>query len=87
MVKIYSNLKVKYSTRFCDDYSKKDNNVKQRVIKQIAKITQNPKIGIPMRNIRKGTREVRIKPFRLSYAFNEDENLIIFLRIYHKDEQ
>lgn len=38
-------------------------------VKKIAKVIKNPKIGKPMRNVRKGTREVRVKPFRLSYFF------------------
>jgi len=40
-----------------------------------------------MRYARKGTREVRIKPFRLSFAYVEKEDKIIFLDFYHKDEQ
>lgn len=40
-----------------------------------------------MRNIRKGTREVRVKPYRLSYYYNEEKKLIIFLDFYHKDKQ
>lgn len=35
-----------------------------------------------MRNVRKGTREVYVKPYRLSYYFNKKENLIIFLDFY-----
>jgi len=40
-----------------------------------------------MRYVRKGTRELYIGPFRLSYAYLKDENKIIFLDPYHKDEQ
>lgn len=40
-----------------------------------------------MRNVRKGTREVYVKPYRLSYYFNKNENLIIFLDFYHKNKQ
>ena len=40
-----------------------------------------------MRNVRKGTREVYIKPLRLSYAYIKEENKIIFLELYHKDQQ
>jgi len=51
------------------------------------KIIQNPDVGKPMRYARKGTREVYIKPFRLSYAYISEEDKIIFLDLYHKDEQ
>ena len=44
----------------------KDKNLRIRIFKQISKIIKDPEIGKPMRNTRKGTREVYIKPFRLS---------------------
>ena len=65
----------------------KDAAFKERVKKQIAKIIQTPEIGKPMRYLRKGTREVYISPFRLSYLYLKEENKIVFLEIYHKDEQ
>ena len=63
----------------------KDETIKEKIKKQTDKIIQNPRIGKPMRHMRKGTREVYIKPFRLSYAYIKDK--IIFLDLYHKDEQ
>lgn len=59
----------------------------KKVKTQIKKIVENPEIGKPMRYDRKGTREVYIKPFRLSYAYLKEESKIIFLDLYHKDEQ
>ena len=54
---------------------------------QIEKIIQNPEVGKPMRNVRKGTRELYIKPFRLSYSYIKSEDKIILLDFYHKDKQ
>ena len=65
----------------------KDEALKLRVKKQIAKIIESPETGKPMRHDRKGTREVYIPPFRLSYAYIKDEDKIVFLDLYHKDEQ
>jgi len=65
----------------------KDNILKIKIQKQIRKIIENPETGKPMRNVRKGTREVYIKPFRLSYAYLKNEDLIIFLDFYHKKNQ
>ena len=45
------------------------------------------KIGKPMKHGRKGTREVYVAPYRLAYSYIHSENKIIFLDIYHKDEQ
>jgi mRNA-degrading endonuclease RelE of RelBE toxin-antitoxin system len=63
----------------------KDATVKEKIKKQIAKIIQNPEIGKPMRFGRKGTRELYVAPYRLSYASESDK--IILLALYHKDEQ
>ena len=76
----------------CDDNFKKiisklDQSMKIKVKKQIKKIIENPLVGKPMCNVRKGTREVYVKPYRLSYYFIKNENLIIFLDFYHKDKQ
>jgi len=49
------------------------------------KIRAVPEIGKPMRNARKGTREVYLPPFRISYSYAED--VLTFLDVYHKDEQ
>jgi mRNA-degrading endonuclease RelE of RelBE toxin-antitoxin system len=61
--------------------------IKNQLKKQIAKIIENPEAGKPMRYGRKGTRELYVAPFRLSYAWAKDEDKIIFLDLYHKDEQ
>ena len=63
----------------------KDTLLKEKVKKQIIKIINSPESGKPMRFSRKGTREVYIKPFRLSYLYEGDK--IIFLDVYHKNEQ
>jgi mRNA-degrading endonuclease RelE of RelBE toxin-antitoxin system len=65
----------------------KDPALKERVIKQLIKIRENPEVGKPMRYGRKGTREVYVSPFRLSYVYVKEENKIILLDLYHKDEQ
>lgn len=65
----------------------KDYATKEKVIKQIEKLKINPELGKPMRYDRKGTRELYIPPFRLSYAYLKNENKIVILDLYHKDKQ
>jgi mRNA-degrading endonuclease RelE of RelBE toxin-antitoxin system len=65
----------------------KDSSLKERVIKQIKKVIENPEIGKPMRYSRKGTRELYVPPFRIAYSYIKEENVLIFLDLYHKDEQ
>ena len=65
----------------------KDRLLKLKVKKKILKIVDSPEIGKPMRYSKKGTREVYIPPFRLSYLYLKNEEKIIFLDLYHKDKQ
>jgi len=82
------DFQIKTTNKFEEVFSKiKDSLFKIKVQKQIKKIINNPEIGKLMKHNRKGTREVYIKPFRLSYACLKNENLIIFLDLYHKKRQ
>ena len=79
-------VEVIFDSDFRKDFKKiRDNSIKEKIIKQISKIKDNPKIGKPMRYGRKGTRELYISPFRLSYKVEGD--IIYILALYHKDLQ
>ena len=81
-------LEIEYKNNFLKRIRKiKDNSVREHIKKQIKKIVENPEIGKPMRNVRKKTREVYLRSFRLSYAYLKSENKIVFLEFYHKDSQ
>lgn len=81
-------VEVIFDPKFKKIFSKiKDGLLKERVIKQISKIKENPSVGKPMRNVRKGTRELYINPFRLSYAYHIPLDTVFMLDLYHKDEQ
>lgn len=77
---------VVFDEDFKKDFKKiKDNSTKEKVIKQISKIRHDPAVGKPMMYGRKGTRELYVPPFRLSYVV-EGESVYV-LALYHKDEQ
>lgn len=81
-------VKVAFHPSFKKRFSRiRDKGLKDKLIRQFAKIRDNPEIGKPMRYVRKGTREIYIKPFRLSYLYIEKEKTIVILALYHKDEQ
>ncbi|MBU2576798.1 MAG: type II toxin-antitoxin system RelE/ParE family toxin [Nanoarchaeota archaeon] len=81
-------VEILFDEKFKKYFSKiKDNLLKTKIIKQLEKLKDNPSFGKPMRNVRKGTRELYIKPFRLSYAYLSNENKIIILNLYHKNFQ
>jgi len=62
----------------------KDNVLKEKIIKQIEKIREDPEIGKPMKYSRKGTRELYISPFRLAYLYLKavDVDKVIILDFY-----
>jgi mRNA-degrading endonuclease RelE of RelBE toxin-antitoxin system len=81
-------VRVDYEPRFKLLVQKlKDVSFEKKIKKQIIKIIENPKIGKPMRYSRRGTREVYVKPFRLSYLYIENEDRIVLLDLYHKKKQ
>ena len=81
-------LEIDYKKDFLKVISKIKNQAdKSKIKKQVEKILENHKIGKPMRYGRRGTREVYVASYRLAYSYNSSENKIIFLDIYHKDEQ
>ena len=79
-------VEVIFDPNFKKDFKKiKDKSVKEKIIKQVSKIKDNPEIGKPMRFDRKGTRELYISPWRLSYKMEGDT--VYILALYHKDLQ
>lgn len=81
-------LEIEHRENFLKKVSKiKHQTIKEQIKKQVEKIIENPEIGKPMRYSRKGTRELYVKPYRLAYAYFQEEEKLIFVDIYHKDEQ
>ncbi len=75
-----------FDSFFEKDFRKiKEAAIKERIIKPISKIRENSEIGKPMRFDRKGTRELYISQFRLSYKVEGD--IVYILALYHKDLQ
>jgi len=80
-------VEIRFDKKFTALFSKLDGFLKLKITKQIKKISENPEVGKPMRNARKGTREIYIKPFRLSYEYVKEKNLVYILDLYHKKKQ
>lgn len=80
--------KIRYTPEFAMVMEKmKDSALRERINKQILKIIENPEAGKPMKYTRKGTRELYVPPFRLSYIYFAEHDRIVVLDFYHKDEQ
>ena len=74
-----------YTSKFEHEVKKvMDKKIKGRLEKKIKRIIENPEIGKPLKYALKGESTIRIAPFRLIYAINE--NSIILLRFEQKGE-
>jgi len=81
-------VEIRFDKKFTIIFSKtKDELLRTKIKKQIKKISENPEIGKPMKNIRKKTRELYIKPYRLSYFYDSKEDVVYILDLYHKKKQ
>ncbi len=80
-------VKVTYLPAFEGALNRLDKSIFIQAKKLIEKIIANPEIGKPMKYNRKGTREVYLTPFRLSYRYDKNAQHIDFLNIYHKKHQ
>jgi mRNA-degrading endonuclease RelE of RelBE toxin-antitoxin system len=74
---------VVWSATFEQDVKKtKDGSIKERIMKQIVRIVENPDIGKPLRFDLKGERTVYLKPFRIVYKI--DNGVLTLLRFEHR---
>lgn len=76
---------IRFHPSFEKELRKTDKQIRTKILKQIKKTSQNPEIGKPMKYTRKGTRELYISPYRLSYIY--EDKIIKIISLYHKDEQ
>ncbi|MDO8460042.1 MAG: type II toxin-antitoxin system RelE/ParE family toxin [Nanoarchaeota archaeon] len=71
-----------YTEKFEQKFKKADTSVKEKALKQLNKIIQNPETGKPLQYDLKGERTVYVKPFRIIYAYSN--NTLYFLRFEHR---
>jgi addiction module RelE/StbE family toxin len=78
-------VEVVWTDTFKEEVQKiRDNAIKERVKKQIAKVINNPNAGKPLRFDSKGERTIYIKPYRLIYSVSGE--VIYLLRFEHRKE-
>ena len=72
-----------YTEKFERDVRKvRDSLLKEKLGKQIRKIAENPDSGKPLRFGLKGEWTIRVAPYRLIYAVQDDR--LILLRFEHR---
>jgi addiction module RelE/StbE family toxin len=72
-----------YTEKFERDVKKvRDSLLKEKLEKQIRKISENPNLGKPLRYGLKGEWTIRVTPYRLIYAVQGER--LILLRFEHR---
>lgn len=72
------------STKEFNKHTKKlDMFLRIKIDKQIKKVQQNPEIGKPLK-YKSEERSLYIKPFRLIYSYNKDEDILYLLKFEHR---
>ncbi len=78
---------ITFDENFKQIFKRLDTQLKERTLSAIKKVTLNVFVGKPMRYARKGTREVYLGHFRLSYVYFSQTDEVVITDLYHKDEQ
>ncbi len=80
-----SDLKILYSEEFAKQLKPiKDATLKERAIKAIEKIIENPLAGKPLRYGLIGKRSLRVSPFRIVYEYRENAGMLVFHSFGHR---
>ncbi len=75
--------KITRSSHFIKQTKQLDDFLLEKLKKQIRKIIENPKVGKPLK-YRRGERTMYVWPFRLIYAIQGDE--LILLKFDHRNK-
>ncbi|MCD6229534.1 MAG: type II toxin-antitoxin system RelE/ParE family toxin [Candidatus Diapherotrites archaeon] len=73
-----SNRVVEWTEKFERQLSKLDNSAKEKIIKKIEKIKENPELGKPLKNVLKNCFEERIEKYRIIYRYDSSK-----LQLFH----
>ncbi|MGA9097366.1 MAG: type II toxin-antitoxin system RelE/ParE family toxin [Methanotrichaceae archaeon] len=65
-------------------YIKKDSALRERVIKRIIEIAENPEIGKPKRHELKGYRSLHVDPFVIFYVIIGDKVVLTYFEHHDK---
>lgn len=66
------------------DLTKKDKPLRERVIKSIEKLKENPYAGKPLSYDLAGLRSLRVGKYRIIYKIDEENKIIYLISIGHR---
>lgn len=77
-------LKIKKSAY--KEIQKLDQSTKRPIIEAIDKLTDNPHVGKLLKGELSGLRRIRSGSYRILYEINDDEVIVLVLRVAHRKE-
>ncbi len=78
-------MQIVFSDSFKKEFNKiKDKKTKERIVKIIKALSENPEKGKPLQNILKNKRSIRFLKYRLIYEIQE-EKIILLIFNHRKD--
>jgi len=69
-----------------EELTKKDKKLQEKILKAIAKLSHNPRIGKPLSYELSGKWSLRIGKYRIIYEIDEKERIVYLLIIDHRSK-
>jgi len=68
------------------DLTKKDKQLRERIIKSIEKLKDNPYLGKPLSRNLAGLRSLRVGKYRVIYKIDEENKVIWLITVGHRKD-
>jgi mRNA interferase RelE/StbE len=72
------------SKRFDNEFSKLDKEIRDRVIEELEKISENPRIGKPLKGKLRGLHSVRVGTHRVIYQILDEKRTVAAVAVGHR---
>ena len=72
------------SRRFDRDFSKLDKDVRDRVVEKLREISDDPRIGKPLRGKLRGLHSARVGDYRIVYQVFDEKRVVAAVTVGHR---
>jgi mRNA interferase RelE/StbE len=74
------------SDKFDRIFSQLDRSVQDRVVERLKELTENPKLGKPLKGKLKGIWSLRVGKYRILYQVQEEKLVIFVITLGHRKQ-
>ena len=72
------------SKRFDRDFSKLDKKARDRAISKLKEISENPRVGKPLKGRLKGLYSARVGDYRVIYQILDEKRIVVAVTVAHR---